>query len=383
MKIVLAPDSFKGNLTSLQVASALEKGICRVIPDAECIKIPMADGGEGTVQSLMNVVGGRVIRKQVKDPAGKSVMARYGFLSDGVTAVIEMAAASGLPRVEGTKDKNPMKTTTYGTGQLILDAVSRGANHIIVGLGGSATIDGGAGAAQAMGVRFLDKDGRQLKGLVGGGMLDKISAIDMSGLDSRLSTVAITLASDVDNLLYGKKGSAYVFGPQKGATPEMVIKLNANLRHFAGIIRKNLNQNVARLKGGGAAGGLGAGLVVFTGADIKNGVDIVIEKTRLLEHIRDADLVITGEGRVDSQTTFGKAPAGVARIAKKNNVQTVIIGGCIADDARDIFAYGIDGLASACVRDMSLAEAMRHSRANLANAAERVMRLVLIGKKMA
>jgi len=382
MKIVLAPDSFKGNLTSLQVASALEKGIKRVIPNANCIKVPMADGGEGTVQSLVEATGGKFIRKRVKGPAGRPVSARYGILSDGKTAVIEMAEASGLPDVEGTMNKNPMKTTTYGTGQLMMDAINKGVNHIILGLGGSATTDGGAGMAQALGIRFLDKRGRELKELGAGGMLNKVANIDMSGMDSRMKKAKVTVASDVENPLCGKKGAAHVFGPQKGATPVMVKKLDENLKHFAGIIKQDLRKDVMKLKGAGAAGGLGAGLVAFTGAKLKSGVDIVVEATGLEKHLKGADLCITGEGRVDFQTAFGKTPSGVAKAARKQKVQTIAIGGALTDDARGVFEHGIDGLASACARDMSLQEAMSNSRAHLANSAERVIRLVLIGKKL-
>lgn len=383
MKIVLAPDSFKGNLTSLQVASALEKGIKRVIPNANCIKVPMADGGEGTVQSLVDATGGKFVRKQVKGPAGKPVSARYGILSDGKTAVIEMAEASGLPEVEGTKDKNPMKTTTYGTGQLMMDAINKGANHIILGLGGSATIDGGAGMAQALGVIFLDKKGNEIKELGAGGMLNKIASIDMTGVNPQVKRTKVTVASDVENPLCGKKGAAHVFGPQKGATPAMVTKLDANLKHFASVIKKDLRKDVMKLNGAGAAGGLGAGLVAFTGAKLKSGIDIVVEATGLAKQIKGADLVLTGEGRVDFQTAFGKTPSGVAKAARKQKVQTVAIGGGITDDARGVFEHGIDGLASACARDMSLQEAMSNSKAHLANAAERVIRLILIGKKLA
>ncbi len=382
MKIVLAPDSFKGNLTSLQVASALEKGIKRVIPNANCIKVPMADGGEGTVQSLVEATGGKFIRKRVKGPSGRPVSARYGILADGKTAVIEMAEASGLPDVEGTTSKNPMKTTTYGTGQLMMDAINKGVNHIILGLGGSATTDGGAGMAQALGVRFLDKRGCELKELGAGGMLNKVASIDMSGMDTRMKKAKVTVASDVENPLCGKKGAAHVFGPQKGATPVMVKKLDENLKHFAGIIKKDLRKDVMKLKGAGAAGGLGAGLVAFTGAKLKSGVDIVIEATGLEKHLKGADLCITGEGRVDFQTAFGKTPSGVARAARKQKVQTIAIGGALTDDARGVFEHGIDGLASACARDMSLQEAISNSRAHLANSAERVIRLVLIGKKL-
>ena len=381
MKIVLAPDSFKGNLTSLQVAAALEKGIRRVLPNAQCIKVPMADGGEGTVQSLVDGEGGKFVRKKVTGPAGKPVTARYGLLADGKTAVIEMAEASGLPYVKG-KEKNPMKTTSYGTGELILDAINKGAEKIIIGIGGSATTDGGTGMAQALGIKFLDKNGKEIKEYGAGGMLNKIAKIDMSGIDARINKTKIIVASDVENPLYGKKGAAYVFGPQKGATSTMVKTLDANLKYFGNLLKKDLGKDVRTLKGAGAAGGLGAGLVAFTGAKLKSGIDIVVDATRLKKHLKDADLVITGEGRVDSQTAFGKTPAGVAKAAKKFKVPTIAIGGGISDDAREVFTHGIDGLASACARDMTLEDAINNSKDHLANAAERVIRLVLIGKKL-
>ncbi len=382
MKIILAPDSFKGNLTSLQVAATFEKGIKRVLPRAKCIKVPMADGGEGTVQSLVDATGGKFIRKQVTGPAGKPVSARYGMLADGETAVIEMAEASGLPMVSG-KEKNPLKTTTYGTGELMLDAAKRGAKKIILGLGGSATNDGGVGMAQALGIRFLNKRGVEIMEKGAGGMINKIDSIDMKGLNPLMKKTRVIVACDVNNPLCGNKGASNVFGPQKGATPAMVKTLDANLRHLGKIIKKDLKKNVVNLKGAGAAGGLGAGLVAFTKARMKSGIDIVLEATNIEQHLKGADLVITGEGRVDFQTAFGKTPSGVAKAARKHGVQTVAIGGGITDDANGVFAHGIDGLESACARDMSLEEAIGNSKAHLANAAERVIRMVLIGKKLA
>lgn len=381
-KIVIAPDSFKGNLTSLQVASCLEKGIKRVLPEAECIKIPMSDGGEGTVESMMDAAQGKFIEKRVKGPTGKPVTARYGWLAARKTAVIEMAQASGLPLLDDS-EKNPLKTTTYGTGQLILDAIKQGAKTIIIGIGGSATNDGGAGMAQALGVRFLDAEGREIKELGCGEMLIKIAAMDMQALDERVNDIDIIVACDVENPLCGKKGAAHVFGPQKGATPEMVATLDANLGYFGKLIKQRLGKEVSRVPGAGAAGGLGAGLMAFTGARLKSGIDIVLEATGLERCIQDADIVITGEGRVDFQTAFGKTPAGVAKAAKKHNVPVVAIGGALTDDARKVFEYGIDSMASAAVKTMSLEEAMRDARTHLANAAERVIRTVLIGMKIA
>ncbi len=381
MKIILAPDSFKENLTSLQVAAALEKGVRRVLPNALCVKVPMADGGEGTVQSLVDATGGKFLRKRVTGPTGKPVSARYGLLADGETAVIEMAEASGLPLVSG-KQKNPLITTTYGTGELMLDAAKRGAKKIIIGIGGSATNDGGVGMAQALGVRFLNKQGKEITELGAGGMINKIASIDMKGLSPLIIKTKVIVACDVNNPLCGKNGASNVFGPQKGATPAMVKTLDANLKHLGAIIKKDLKKNVVNVKGAGAAGGLGAGLVAFTNARMKSGVDIVIEATELYKHLKGADLVITGEGRVDFQTAFGKTPSGVAKAARKHRVPTVAIGGGITDDANGVFKHGIDGLESACARDMTLEVAILNSKPHLANAAERVLRLVLIGKKM-
>ena len=380
MKIILAPDSFKGNLTSLEVAIAFEKGIKRVLPRANCIKIPMADGGEGTVQSLIDGIGGEIIRKRVIGPIGQKVFARYGLLSNG-TAVIEMAEASGLPLVT-TRQKNPTKTTTFGTGELIIDAINKGAKKIIIGIGGSATNDGGVGMAQALGVRFLDSKDKEIKQHGSGGMLKKIVKIDTREANKVLKNINIIVACDVDSPLCGRLGASYIFGPQKGATPAMVRVLDDNLKHLAKIIKQSLKKDISKLKGAGAAGGLGAGLVAFAKAKMKSGVDIVIDATNLERHMKNTNLVITGEGRVDSQTAYGKTPSGVAKSARKHGIPTLVIGGGITDDAKDIFSHGIDALESACARDMSLEDAIKHSREHLANAAERAIRLILVGKKI-
>ncbi|MBI1733066.1 MAG: glycerate kinase [Gammaproteobacteria bacterium] len=381
MNIVIAPDSFKGNLTAMQVAQAIEQGVRCVLPDANCIAVPMADGGEGTVQSLVDATGGRFVHRTVTGPAGAPVNARYGILRDGVTAVIEMAEASGLPLVKGT-DRNPLRTTTFGTGELLADAMKRGARRIIVGIGGSATNDAGAGMAQALGVVFSDGSGRAINGHASGGMLNRIAHIQMSGINKRLRQTAITVACDVDNPLCGPRGASHVFGPQKGATPAMEKTLDGNLRYFGGLIKKELGMDVQNLKGAGAAGGLGGGLVAFCNAELRSGVDIVIDATGLRERLRDADLVITGEGRVDFQTAFGKTPAGVARAAGQLGVPVLAIGGGLADDARGVFAHGIDALESTVTRDMSLEEALAHAHTFIVNAAERALRLILVGRNM-
>lgn len=378
MKIVIAPDSFKENLTSLEVATCIENGIKRVLPRAKCIKVPMADGGEGTVQALVDATAGRLIRKRVTGPLGEPVRARYGILGDEITAVIEMAEASGLPLVARER-RDPLKATTYGTGELILDALNKGARTMIIGIGGSATVDGGAGMAQALGVKFVQSNGQPVPGYCGGGTLDRIASIDISGLDPRVREANITIASDVDNPLCGPKGAARVFGPQKGATPDMVTVLDRNL---AKIIKSELGVEVATLKGTGAAGGLGAGLVAFANAKLKKGIELVIEAVRLEPYVNGADLVITGEGRVDFQTPFGKTPAGVAALAKKLKVPVVAIGGGLTDDAMGVYAHGIDGLEAATAREMSLPEALKHSRQHLEIAGERVLRLIVIGQRI-
>ena len=381
-KIVIAPDSFKGNLTSLQVASCLEKGIKRVLPKAKCIKVPMADGGEGTVQSLVDAANGKIVSKRVKGPAGKLVTAKYGWLAKQKTAVIEMAEASGLPLVKG-REKNPLKTTTYGTGQLILDAINKGATKIIIGIGGSATNDGGSGMAQALGVKFLNASGREIKELGSGGMLAKIDKIETHAIDPRIAKTKIVVACDVENPLCGKKGASHVFGPQKGATVKMVEQLDKNLKHFGKLLKRDLKKDVIRTAGAGAAGGLGAGLLAFTNATLESGIDIVLSATKLEKFIKGADLVLTGEGRVDFQTAFGKTPSGVAKAANKCNVPVIAIGGALSDDARQVFDHGIDAIESAAAKDMSLEEAINNSKQDLANAAERVIRMILIGKGMA
>jgi glycerate kinase len=381
MKIVIAPDSFKENLTSLEVAAALERGIKRVRPRARCIKVPMADGGEGTVQSLVDATGGNIVKKRVMGPLGEPVIARYGILGDGTTAAIEMAEASGLALVPERRD--PLRATTYGTGELILDAIERGVSAIIIGIGGSATVDGGTGMAQALGVSFLGGNGRAITEPVCGGLLERISEIDMHGLDPRVRKTRITIACDVENPLCGPRGAARVFGPQKGATPEMVEILDRNLRHLAALIKRDLGIDVMRIAGGGAAGGLGVGLIAFAKAKLKRGVDLVSDAVDLAKHLRGADLVITGEGRVDFQTAFGKTPSGVAKAARRLKIPVVAIGGGLADDARAVFEHGIDALEAGAARDMDLAEALRLSRGHLEDAGERVMRLIVIGERMA
>ncbi|MFK8069152.1 MAG: glycerate kinase [Gammaproteobacteria bacterium] len=382
MKIVIAPDSFKENLTSMQVATCIEKGIKKVLPKAKCFKVPMADGGEGTVQSLVDATGGKIVRKKVTTPDGKQVTARYGLLGDGITGVIEMAEASGLHLVEKEK-RDPLKATTFGTGELIADAMNKGIKTIIIGLGGSATNDGGAGMAQALGVRFLDSKGKEITQHLGGGMLKNIATIDMSQANPLIKKTKLIIASDVVNPLSGKKGASHVFGPQKGASPAQVKTLDDNLKYFGQLIKKQLKKDVASKPGAGAAGGLGTGLMAFTRSNMKRGVDLVVKMTDLEKYLKGADLVITGEGRVDFQTAFGKTPAGVAKAAKKHKVPVIAIGGALADDASGVFEHGIHGLDAAVSQPMPLEDALKNSKKYLELAGERVIRMLLVGKKMA
>lgn len=381
MKIVIAPDSFKGSLSSHEAALAMEAGIKRVLPRARCIKVAMADGGEGTVTALLEAAGGSLVSKRVHGPVFKPVTARYGLLADGRTAVIEMAAASGLGLVRG-KEQNPLKTGTYGTGELITDALDKGVGDIIIGMGGSATCDGGAGMAQALGIRFFDKNERLIPRGIGGGGLGDIGRIDLSLRHPGVNRARVIIACDVDNPLSGRHGAARVFGPQKGATLEMVRRLEKNLRHYTRLIKRDIGVDVAAPAGAGAAGGLAAGLLAFTRAEIRNGVEVITDANRLQRHIRGADLVITGEGSVDEQTLSGKVPVGVARIAGRMKVPVVVIGGVLADNAGSLFEHGVDGIESSVARIMTLEQALIHSRNNLMNATERALRLILIGKRM-
>lgn len=358
MKIVIAPDSFKESLTAKEVADAVERGMKQVISDAEYVKVPMADGGEGTVQSLVDATGGEIIHKQVTGPLGNLVDSFFGILGNERTAVIEMAAASGLHLVPIEK-RNPLLTTTRGTGELIAAALDYGVDHIIIGIGGSATNDGGAGMAQALGVKLLSDDGKEIG--PGGGLLHTLATINPAQLDPRLEHVKIEVACDVDNPLTGAKGASAIFGPQKGATPEMVSQLDRNLHHFATIIERNLGKNIMNLAGSGAAGGLGGGLLAFLPSELKRGVDIVIEATGLVQTVQDANLVITGEGKLDAQTIFGKTPIGVAKIAKHFGVPVIGLAGSVSADSEIVHDYGMDAVFSIVPGVVSLEDALKHA----------------------
>jgi glycerate kinase len=351
----------------------MERGILRVFPDAEVRKIPIADGGEGTVEALVTATTGVLRETEVTGPRGEKLKAAWGILGDGKTAIIEMAAASGLPLV-AAKDRDPRITTTYGTGELIKAALDAGLRKIIIGIGGSATNDGGAGMARALGARFLAADGSEL--VDGGAALGQLAQIDLRKLDARLPETEITVACDVDNPLCGPRGASAVFGPQKGATPQLVADLDAALAHFAQCARAATGRDVADLPGAGAAGGLGAGLMFFTAAQLKPGVDIVLAAVGFADIVKDADFVITGEGRTDFQTAFGKAPVGVAKVAKQFKVPVFCISGGLGDGADDVLAQGIDAVMSICDRPLSLEECMRDGSALIESCATRLCRII-------
>lgn len=378
LKIVIAPDSFKQSLTAKQVAMALYQGWSRVYPKADYQLVPMADGGEGTVQSLIDATGGERIEEIVSGPLGTPVHGFWGLLGDGKTAVIEMAAAAGLEYLSDDA-RDPMRATTYGVGELIRSALDHGATHIILGLGGSATNDAGAGMAEALGFRLLDEKGQKLA--PGGAALSRLASIDASAADVRLAQTRVDLASDVTNPLTGENGASAVFGPQKGATPEHVRLLDDALAHFAAVARRDLTIDVENKPGAGAAGGLGAGGLCFLNGQFHSGIDLMIHETGLREKIRDASLVITGEGKIDGQTIFGKTPIGVARCAKEYGIPVVAVAGYLAPDASCVYAHGIDCIFSITPGILSLQEALQTAEQNLIRAAENIARLWAISSQ--
>lgn len=372
-KYVVAPDSFKESMTAKEVCDAMEKGIKIVDKDAQVIKVPMADGGEGTVDSLVDATHGQRITVEVTGSLGNKIRAYYGILGNGTTAVIEMAKASGLEIVEKQK-RNPLLTTTFGTGELIRDALDHNVKEIIIGLGGSSTNDGGSGMAQALGAKLLDKNNHQIS--FGGGSLNKLDKIDISNLDSRLQDVRIILASDVTNPLIGEDGASRVFGPQKGATPEMVEKLENNLQHYAKIIKRDLNKDIAMAAGSGAAGGLGAGLMAFTTCEMRQGVDIAIEVTKLEDKIRTADYVFTGEGGTDSQTKFGKTPYGVSKLGKKYHKPVISLAGYLGEGIESLYSEGFTAIFGIIPGACDLPTALKNGPSNVARTTENIVRLL-------
>lgn len=370
---VLAPDSFKESMTAKEVCNAMEKGLRKVFPEAEYVHVPMADGGEGTVQSLVDASGGQMFEKVVKGPLGQPATAKFGILGDGVTGAIEMAAASGIHHVT-PETKNPLITSTYGTGELIQECLDRGIKRIIIGTGGSATNDGGTGMASALGAKFLDEAGQELPH--GGGSLDKLTRIDVSALDPRLGELEMIVACDVTNPLCGVHGASRVFGPQKGATPQMVEQLDSNLAHYAKVVKQQLGKEVRDVPGAGAAGGLGAGLLIFTQAKLQKGIEIVIEYTELKRHIARADYVFTGEGGIDFQTKFGKTPYGVARMAKEAGKKVIAVAGYIGEGIDTLYDIGIDAVFGIVPGAQELKKVLEEGPQNVERACENIARVL-------
>ena len=375
MKIIIAPQGFKGGISGLEAARAIARGVRKAAPDAETVLLPVADGGDGTLHALVDATGGEIFTSTVTDPINQQVEAQWGVMGDGRTAVIEMARASGLAMVPPRR-RNPKVTTTLGTGQILKDALERGFNRVIVGLGGSATNDAGAGMATALGVRFLDSDGNALPS--GGAALTRLDRIDTSGLLASIAGVEIIAATDVTNPLCGPTGASAIFGPQKGASKEMVAELDAALRSFARVVQRDTGHDVLDIPGAGAAGGLGAGLVAFAGAKIQSGIDMVCQVLDFDRHLEGADLVITGEGRADRSTVFDKAPVGVARHAQAQGVPTVLLAGSLGEGHEELYNHGVASVL--CISDgtMTFQQALGRTGVMLEGTAERAVRLFLL-----
>lgn len=378
MKIVIAPDSFKESLTALAVAEAIGEGFRRILPQAQYRLVPMADGGEGLVQSIVDATQGEKFSTQVTAPLGNKVSASWGMTGDGQSAVIEMAEASGLHLVP-TDKRNPLISTSYGSGELISAALDKGLRRIILGIGGSATNDGGVGMLQALGAKFVDKTGKSLS--FGGAALADLAQIDMSGLDPRLQETRIEVACDVDNPLCGEQGASAVFGAQKGATKADIQRLDAALRHFAEQVQAQLGIDIQTPKGAGAAGGMGGGLMLLPQVRLRSGVQMVIEAVDLAAAIADADIVVTGEGRMDGQSVHGKTPIGVAKLAKSAGKPVIAIVGSLREDYPEVYEAGIDAVFPIIRQIDSLENTLQAGRENLISTAENVARLWQIAGK--
>lgn len=377
MKIVIAPDSFKESLSAERTAQAIKKGFEEIFPEAQYVCLPIADGGEGTVEAMIAATRGKLVMLTVSGPMSQPVEAFYGVTGDGRTAVIEMAAASGLMLVE-PELRNPMSATSFGTGELIKHALNAGIRHIILGIGGSATVDGGIGMAQALGMHFYDADGNELA--AGGGALSSLSHIDQQQIDPRVKECHFEIACDVDNPLTGPRGAAAVFGPQKGATPEMVIQLDNGLANLAEILGAQTGRDINAIVGGGAAGGMGVAAEIFLGGKLKPGIDIIMNAVNLEQVLEGADLVITGEGRIDSQTVGGKAPIGVARVAHRLGVPVIGMAGVLGEGVEVVHQHGIDAVFSILPRLAPLATVLLQGEINLQHCARNIAQAMKLGQ---
>ena len=379
MKILVAPQEFKGSISALSVAEAAETGVMRVFPEAEVVLCPVADGGDGTLETLVEVSGGEVRTCSVQNPIGETITAQWGAMGDGVTAVIEMARTSGLALLS-LDQRDPLNSSTFGLGQAILEALNQGFRKFIVGIGGSATNDAGAGMAQALGATLLNAEGKSIP--FGGAALADLRSIDISKMDTRIENSQFMVACDVSNPLTGDEGASAVYGPQKGATPEMVAQLDNALLNFAEIVKKDIGKNVSEISGAGAAGGLGAGMLAFMGAELKAGVDIVLETVQLREKLSDVDLVITGEGGMDFQTVYNKAPIGVARIAGEFNIPTIAIAGLLGQNFTVVHDHGIRAATSIVDGPISLEESSERASELISNSVEESLRFISVGMDM-
>ena len=375
MKFIIAPQGFKGSITGLEAARAIQRGVNAAEPAAQTVLLPVADGGDGTLHALVDATGGQFFESKVQGPLGLPIEASWGVMGDGVTAVIEMARPSGLALLPPER-RDPRITTTWGTGEIIREALEKGFRRIIVGLGGSATNDGGAGMAGALGARFLDVQGRDLA--LGGAALANLSRIDLSGLHPGLADAVVIGATDVTNPLCGPTGASAVYGPQKGASAEMVDQLDAALGNFAAVVERDVGKDVQERPRCGAAGGLGAGLIAFTRGELRSGIDMVCEVLGFDDHLAEADLVITGEGRADRSTIFDKAPVGVARRAIAKGVPTVLLAGGLGPGYQELYQHGIAGIVTISDRPMNFPQSLRRTQELLEGAAERTIRLMKV-----
>ena len=377
MKVVVAIDSLKGSLTSLEAGEAIQKGILRAMPDAEVIVRPLADGGEGTVEALTKGMNGRYEKITVTDPLGRPTDAVYGILEDSHTAIIEMSAAAGITLIDA-KDRNPMNTTTYGVGELIKDAIGKGCRHFFIGIGGSATNDGGIGMLQALGYGMLDAEGKQVS-FGAKGLAELVSITDENVLPE-LKECTFQIACDVKNPLCGEQGCSAVFGPQKGATPDMIAQMDSWLGKYALLTANRYKKADSQYPGTGAAGGMGFAFLSYMNAELRSGVQIVLEETKLEEYIRNADIVVTGEGCLDGQSVMGKAPIGVAGLAKKHQKKVIAFAGCVTGDAKVCNQNGIDAFFPILRNVVTREEAMQaeNARRNMTDTAEQVFRLIKV-----
>lgn len=378
MKVTIAIDSFKGSLSSIDAGQAITEGIKAAIPEAEVYVSPIADGGEGTMEAIVSATGGEIVSIPVHDPLAQEVIASYGIIHESNTAIIEMASAAGLPLIPA-EQRNPLYTTTYGVGEMIGDAIERGCRNFIIGLGGSATNDGGVGMLQALGFDFLDSDGDSI--IFGAEGIADLTEIRTDNAMEELSECKFFVACDVKNPLCGDNGASAVYGPQKGATPDDVVTLDGLLKKYADLTKEVLPDSDAEFSGSGAAGGMGFAFLSYLNAELKSGIDLVIEQTKLEEHIKDADIIVTGEGRLDSQSVMGKAPVGVASLGKKYGKKVIAFSGCVTEDATECNNHGIDAFFPILRTPCTVEEAMEHDNAykNLRNTAEQVFRLINLG----